>query len=137
MWTSAVAMLNVPRVTMNGGSRSAATSQPLRKPAAMPISRPRPTARTGSRPDRTVSPVIITDERAMIHEQERSMPPVRMISVWPIEMVPTTMTMEDQRDWARQNLSLWVVKMTIASECRQRPDDWGLPADPARRIGDC
>ena len=74
-------MLKVPSVTMNGGSLMAVTSQPFRRPNPMPTRRPTKIASTGSMPDRMVSPVIITVDRAMIQEHERSIPAVRMISV--------------------------------------------------------
>ena len=92
MWVSAKAMFSVPSVTMKGGRRILVTSPPLRAPKAAHTASPSRIARNGLRPETTASLAITTAPRAMTAPSERSMPAVRMTSVWPMARVPTTMT---------------------------------------------
>jgi hypothetical protein len=92
MCVSANAMFSVPRVTMNGGSRSRVTSPPLRTPNPVATSRPMAIASSGGTPPSTASFVMKIDDSAMTAPHDRSMPAVRMISVWPMASVPTTIT---------------------------------------------
>src|SRR4051795_2230462 len=92
MWVSANAMFSVPRVTMNGGSRSVVTSPPFRTPKPPATSRPTMIDSAGARPLSTASLVMKIDDSAMTRPQDRSMPAVRMTSVWPMASVPSTIT---------------------------------------------
>ena len=86
-------MLNVPSVTMNGGS-----AEPDDQPAVDEAERPRRSrcpsriASTGGTPESTASLVITIEPSAITVPHDRSMPAVRMISVWPMASVPTTIT---------------------------------------------
>jgi hypothetical protein len=87
----AKAMLKVPSVTMNGGSLMRVTSSPFQ--AEQPPSRD--AAQDGQRrrqPGRRRTLVMTMLPSAMTMPQDRSMPAVRMISVWPMAMTPTTIT---------------------------------------------
>src|SRR3954471_9799573 len=92
MWVSASAMFSVPSVTMNGGSRSVVTSPPFRTPKPPATSRPTMIDSAGARPLSTASLVMKIDDSAMTRPQDRSMPAVRMTSVWPMASVPSTIT---------------------------------------------
>src|SRR4051812_21577 len=92
MCVSASAMFSVPSVTMNGGSRSVVTSPPFRTPKPPATSRPTMIDSAGARPLSTASLVMTIDDSAMTRPQDRSMPAVRMISVWPMASVPSTIT---------------------------------------------
>ncbi len=88
----AVKMLSVPNVTMKGGSFSRVTRIPLRKPVAIPTTRP--SSRLSTAGTWLVDAVWAMTRPASVAAAptERSMPPVRMISVCAIPMVPTTAT---------------------------------------------
>ena len=88
----AVKMFSVPRVTMNGGSRSRVTSRPLSPPASVPTSSPRTRASGPGTPKLAALPAITIEVKTMIAPTDRSMPAVRMISVWPTARPPTTAT---------------------------------------------
>src|SRR4051794_20535405 len=92
MWVSASAMFSVPRVTMKGGSRRVVTSPPFSTPKPPATSRPTMIDSAGARPLSTASLVMKIDDSAMTRPQERSMPAVRMTSVWPMARVPSTIT---------------------------------------------
>ena len=85
-------MLSVPSVTMNGGSRSRVTSAPLSRPHAVPTPKPMSSASRPGTPWSADSLAITIDESTMIAPTDRSMPAVRMISVWAMPSVPTTIT---------------------------------------------
>ena len=85
-------MLNVPSVTMNGGIASPTTSPPLTNPTIMHVAMPSRIASTGGTPESTASLVMTIEPSAIAVPHDRSMPAVRMISVWPIASVPTTIT---------------------------------------------
>ena len=130
-------MLNVPSVTMNGGRLRPTTSPPLTKPTIMHVATPSRIASSGGTPESTASLVITIDPRAIAVPQERSMPAVRMISVWPMASVPTTITcwMISEKFLASRNWSDCVVKKMQASSraisgpsCAMRsPDTFGTP----------
>ena len=77
---------------MKGGRPMAVVSQPFRTPKATHTAIPTRTAASGFMPALANRPVMSTEESAMIIPLERSIPPVRMTSVWPMARVPTTMT---------------------------------------------
>ena len=93
MCVSAKAMLSVPSVTMNGGSAIRVTSRPLTKPErARRPAMPSRIASSGGTPLSTAILVITMQPNAITVPHDRSMPAVRMISVWPMASVPTTIT---------------------------------------------
>src|SRR3990172_1935999 len=92
MRTRAYAMLKVPSVTMNDGSPIAVVSQPFSRPKATHTANPTRMARKGFMLELAARPVMSTDDSAMIMPFDRSIPPVRMTSVWPMASVPTTIT---------------------------------------------
>ena len=77
-------MLNVPSVTMNGGSRSRDQAAPLTTPNAAHAASPIRIASTGGTLDETASLVITIVPKAITAPFDRSIPAVRMISVWPM-----------------------------------------------------
>ena len=85
-------MFSVPSVTMNGGSRTLVTSSPLAAPASAPTPRPSRIASGPGTPESKAVLAITIDENTMMAPQDRSMPAVRMISVWPTASAPTTAT---------------------------------------------
>jgi hypothetical protein len=89
---TAKAMFIVPRVTMKGGSLILVTSRPLSRPKPMVTAMPQAMASRGGRPWSTANLLMTMEPSAMTMPHDRSMPAVRMISVWPIAMTPTTMT---------------------------------------------
>ena len=89
---SAKKMFSVPSVTMNGGSRSRVTSAPLSRPQAVPTPKPSSSASRPGSPWSAASLAITIEDRTMIAPTERSMPAVRMTSVWAMPSVPTTIT---------------------------------------------
>jgi hypothetical protein len=85
-------MLSVPRVTMNGGIFSRVTSEPLRKPKATPHSNPSGNATAIGTPSMTARRPITTEEITMMTPTDRSMPAVRITSVWAMPSVPMMVT---------------------------------------------
>ena len=85
-------MLNVPSVTMNAGRASRVTRAPLRKPNAAQARIPSRIASTGGTLLSTAILVMTIEPKAMTVPHDRSMPAVRMISVWPMASVPITIT---------------------------------------------
>ncbi len=79
----------VPMVTMKGGTLVRATRTPLTSPAAMPV---RTASRTVSAAGHWAWPVLdsTVSTIAMIPPTDRSIPPVRMTSIWPRATMPTT-----------------------------------------------
>jgi len=110
-------MFIVPSVTMNAGSLMRVTSRPLSRPKAMQASSPHPMARYGFMPLPTASLVITMPPSAITMPHDRSMPAVRMISVWPIAIVPTTITCcrISEKFCTDRKRSLWVLKKITAS----------------------
>src|SRR3954451_16575164 len=90
MCVRANAMFRVPSVTMNAGSLIPVTRAPFSRPKATQAAIPRTIARIGLTPLSTASFVITTEPSAMPAPFDRSMPAVRMTSVWPIASVPTS-----------------------------------------------
>ncbi len=74
-------MLQVPSVTMNGGSLILVTRKPLTKPQAVPTASPIGNAISTGTPSSTASRPMMTDDSTMIAPTERSTPAVRMTSV--------------------------------------------------------
>ena len=85
-----VKMPSEPSVTMNGGSLIRVISRPLNAPARPPTTMPMIKDAHPGTPWSNAVLAITIDENTMIAPQERSIPAVRMISVWPIARVPTT-----------------------------------------------
>jgi hypothetical protein len=88
----AKAMFSVPSVTMKGGSLTLVTSRPLIRPNSVVTPMPHSMASAGGRPSSVANLVITMPPSAITMPQDRSMPAVRMISVWPMAMTPTTIT---------------------------------------------
>src|ERR1700674_1143602 len=109
-------MLKVPRVTMNDGSPIAGVSQPFSRPKATHTASPTRMARKGFMPESAPRPVMSTDDSAMIMPFDRSIPPVRMTSVWPMASVPTTITCcrMSEKFAPDRKRSVWVAKKTHA-----------------------
>ena len=80
--------VNVPSVTMNGGNRRVVTSPPLIAPNATHTRSVDPSATTG--PLAPALCAITMVPKTATAPIERSMPEVRMISVWPTARMPTT-----------------------------------------------
>ena len=85
-------MLKVPSVTMNGGSLMRVTSRPLSSPNSAVTAMPHRMASGAGRPRSAANLVITMLPSAITMPHDRSMPAVRMISVWPMAMTPTTIT---------------------------------------------
>ena len=81
-------MFSVPSVTMNGGSRTRVTSTPVTTPKPTQVRIPRAIACSGGTPLATASFAMMIWPSAITVPTERSMPAVRMISVWPIASTP-------------------------------------------------
>ena len=113
----AKAMLSVPSVTMNGGSRMEVISAPFKKPKAAATSKPHRMARYGLRPSSTANLVMTMELSAISMPQDRSMPAVRMMSVCPMASTPTTMTCcrISEKFWPERNRSLCVAKKAHAA----------------------
>ena len=134
-------MLNVPSVTMNGGSARPTTSPPLTKPTSMQVAMPSRIASTGGTPESTASLVITIEPSAIAVPHDRSMPAVRMISVWPMASVPITITcwMISEKFAGSRNRSDCVVKKMQASisaisgpSCATRsPETFGIARPPS------
>ncbi len=87
---------------MNGGSFIRTTRKPLKAPRARPTTRPIRSAAQALYPHTTATLPITAAESTVIEPTERSMPAVRMTSVWASARVPMIMT------WAR------IVEMLVA-----------------------
>ncbi len=107
---------SVPSVTMKGGIFSRVTSAPLSQPKKAPHSSPSGKATIIGRPSMTPSRPITTEEMTMMTPIERSMPAVRMTSVWPMPRMPVTIT--------------WVSTVEKLLPATKR---WGLTAMPSNR----
>src|SRR6185503_12580679 len=85
-------MFSVPSVTMKGGSLMRVTSRPLAKPNSVVTAIPASTASGGATPRSVANLVITMPPSAITMPHDKSMPAVRITSVWPIAMTPTTIT---------------------------------------------
>ena len=85
-------MLSVPSVTMNGGSLSRVTSRPLIAPIARPHRKPTISARAPGSPAFVARLAMRIEEKTAIAPADRSMPAVRMTSVWPSASTAMTVT---------------------------------------------
>ena len=83
---------SMPRVAMNGGSCIRVTSTPLMSPTAAPTRIPTTTPSRIGRPAWDTAIVPSTPESPATEPTERSIPAVRMTSVWPTAMIATTET---------------------------------------------
>ena len=88
---SPLAIIIIPSVTMNGGSRNSVISTPLRDPAAAHRLVPTSAASTiaagpacAPPPQSRSSRAVLTDDSATSDPTERSIPPVTITSVIPI-----------------------------------------------------
>ena len=104
MCVSANAMLSVPSVTMNAGNPTSVTRPPFSTPKATQVRIPSAIASSGDMPFSMASFVITTCPSAITVPTERSIPAVRITSVWPIASTPTTITCcsTSERFWASQ-----------------------------------
>ena len=103
----------VPSVTMKEGSLARVMSRPLSKPNRQVTAMPASMARAGCTPLSTASLVTTMEPRAMTMPQDRSIPAVRMMRVWPMASTPTTMTccttsdrfspVRKRSDWVAKN----------------------------------
>ncbi len=105
---SAVKMLRVPRVTMNGGSLNRVTSTPLRRPPRVPTAKPASRASQPGQPCSADSFAITIMARMVSAPTDRSMPAVRMMSVCPMASAATTATCcrTSERDCGLENREL-------------------------------
>ncbi|EEF23288.1 conserved hypothetical protein [Ricinus communis] len=85
----AMTIFHVPSVTMNGGSFILATRKPLSSPQMPPTARPATIATGVGKPYVTATLPMTTEEMTMMTPIERSMPAVRMTSVWAAPRMPT------------------------------------------------
>src|SRR3954464_3850292 len=92
VWVRANAMFSVPRVTMNAGSRAIVTRVPFSAPNAAHTPMPMRIASGHGTPPLTASRVITIVPNAITAPLDRSMPAVRMTTVWPMASVPTSIT---------------------------------------------
>ncbi|MNS98731.1 hypothetical protein D3C72_1331060 [compost metagenome] len=86
------AMFSVPSVTMNGGSLMRVTSRPLSRPNSVVTPMPHRMATGTGMPSSVANFVMMIPPSAITMPHDRSMPAVRMISVWPMAITPTTIT---------------------------------------------
>jgi hypothetical protein len=77
-------MLSVPSVTMNGGRLIRVTKNPFKAPPAVPIRMPIRIASGPGTPPEDARLAMISIENTVSAPTDRSMPAVRMISVWPM-----------------------------------------------------
>ena len=97
-------------------------------------------ARPGGTPESTASLVITIEPSAIAVPHDRSMPAVRMISVWPMASVPITITcwMISEKFAGSRKRSDWVVKKMHARisaisgpSCATRsPETFGIARPP-------
>ena len=81
-----------PKVTMNGGRLSRVTKVPLRNPAKTPQAIPISRASTPGTPLLAARLAMTNEDKMAIAPTDRSMPAVRMTSVWPIAKAAITAT---------------------------------------------
>ena len=87
------------------------------RPQAVPTPKPSSSASRPGTPESADSLAITIDDSTMIAPTERSMPAVRMISVWAMPSVPTTITcwtISDRLPGSRKR-SAAIVKTMIAT----------------------
>ena len=91
-------MVSVPSVTMNGGSLSRVTRKPFERAHRGAADEARAAARAGRAcPARCAKFAIRIEEKTAIAPTDRSMPAVRMISVWPSASTAITVTWASTR----------------------------------------
>ena len=124
-------MLSVPSVTMNAGNRRAVTSPPFRIPKPTHVRIPSAIAGSAGTPFATASFVITIWPSAITVPHERSMPAVRITSVWPIASTPVTITCcsTSERFWPCRNWPDLALKNAIA---RSRATSGPIVEIPAR-----
>ena len=77
---------------MNGGNRTFVTRNPLSRPAKAPVTKPSRSAIGPGTPKDDSGLRHQNDDSTITAPTERSMPAVKMISVWPTARAPTTAT---------------------------------------------
>ena len=115
-------MFSVPSVTMKGGSLMRVTSRPLTRPNSAVTPMPQAIASGAGSPSSAANLVITMPPSAITMPQDRSMPAVRMIRVWPIAITPTTITccrISEKFSPVRKR-SLCAAKKAHASEQREQ-----------------
>ncbi len=88
------------------------TSAPFKNPNATQTRNPHKIARKGFIPRSTANLVMTIEPSAMIMPHDRSIPAVRMISVWPMATTPTTITCcrMSEKFWPVRKRSDWNAK---------------------------
>jgi len=79
---------NIPKVAINGTTRSRVIARPFTKPTAPPTMIPAPRATLVDHPA-LIPRAVITPVSAMAEPTERSIPPLIMIIVMPMAPMPT------------------------------------------------
>src|SRR5579884_722470 len=134
----AKAMLNVPSVTMNGGSRTSVTSPPFSTPRPRHVRIPSRSDGSAGTPPTTASFVIRICPSAITVPTERSMPAVRITSVWPIASTPTTSVCcrTSDRFSVCRNRSVLTLKNAIVSTSARNGPTVGVASTrrPASKI---
>ena len=90
--TNAKNIFQVPNVTIKGGSRNLVTNKPLNAPVNTPATIPTIIAGSVGIPISTDNLPIKTDARTIIAATLRSIPAVKIISVWAAARMPTMVT---------------------------------------------
>ncbi len=103
-------MFSVPSVTMKGGSLTWVINRPLNTPNSVVTPMPQRMASGTGRPASTASLLITMLPSAITMPQDRSMPAVRITSVWPMAMTPTTINCcrISEKFAPLRNCGLWV-----------------------------
>src|SRR3569833_3083085 len=130
MWVRAKAMFSVPRVTMNAGSRAIVTRPPLIAPNAAHTATPMRIASGAGTSPPTARRVITIVPNAITAPLDRSMPAVRITTVWPTASVPSSITCWTTRDRLPpvRNRSVLSEKNTQASRRATRGPTVGTAA---------
>src|SRR3569833_3318636 len=130
MWVRAKAMFSVPSVTMNAGSRAIVTRPPLSAPNAAHTATPRRISSGAGTSPPTARRVFTIVPNAITAPLVRSMPAVRITTVWPTASVPTSITCWTTRDRLPpvRNRSVLSEKNTQASRRATRGPTVGTAA---------
>ena len=88
----AVKIDSVPSVTMKGGMRNRVTKRPFTQPHRVPTTSPATKPISTGKPRMTERRPITIEASTMTMPTERSIPAVRMISVWAIPRMPMIVT---------------------------------------------
>ncbi len=89
MYISPRPILSVPSVAINGGNWIHVIRKPLKAPAISPAHSPARIAGSMVQPCWNAS-AVISDDKPITEPTDRSMPPVMITSIIPIDMMPTS-----------------------------------------------